>query len=91
MTDPLPASPPAEQPGPLPNGAMAAVQQFRLETLEQKVTGIEDESKKLVVQTTEIKAKMPTQAMVYGLFAGAVLVNFLALLGHLMIRSFSSP
>ncbi len=64
----------------------AGLHQFRLDNLEKRVDGLETDAKKLLVDTTEIKAKMPTQANVYWLFAGALIVNFITLVGHLVIR-----
>lgn len=62
---------------------------LNLESLEKRVDGLEDDVKKLLVDTTEIKAKMPTQATVYSLFGGALVLNFVALVGHLLIRTLS--
>lgn len=68
------------------------VHHFRLESLEKRVDGLEGDVKKLLVDTTEIKAKMgglATASDVYKWFAVALVLNFVGLVGHLLIRTLS--
>ncbi len=81
------------QQGKIPPGnGVTGVHQFRLDSLEKRVETLEQDVKTLLTDTATIKARldaMPTQANVYWLFAGALIVNFVTLVGHLLIRALS--
>ena len=78
----------------LHSNGVTGLHQFRLDSLEKRIETLETDAKTLLIDTATIKARldtMPTQANVYWLFAGALIVNFVTLVGHLLIRSLSSP
>ena len=95
MSEPTPirSSAPAGAPPPTSNGGNGGLTRHRLEELEQRMGMVEGKVDDLRNTCTRIETKLDnvgTKSYVLWILGGTSAVLVLSLVGHLLIRSFSS-